>query len=113
MKFILSAPAFQAPQSPIFGCGVSVLGMPKLGYSLRKDNQVERDFLYFLKWRNADWLAYVLSSNISATPIGQIHCWYIEPRNREKSLRLNFHVYLMNGWQKYQKKKKFHDGFLR
>ena len=35
------------------------------------------------------------------------HCWYIEPRNREKSLRLiwqSFHVYLMNELQKHQKK---------
>ena len=43
------------------------------------------------------------------------HCWYIEPRNREKvlgSFDNVFHVYLMNGLQKYQKKI-FHGGFLR
>ena len=36
-----------------------------------------------------------------------LHCWYIEPRNREKvlgSFDNVFHVYLMNGLQKCQKK---------
>ena len=44
------------------------------------------------------------------------HCWYLEPRNREKSLFSFdnvFHVYLMNALQKYQKKIFFHGGFLR
>ena len=37
------------------------------------------------------------------------HCWNIEPRNRKKfldSFDNVFHVYLMNGLQKYIKKKK-------
>ena len=36
-----------------------------------------------------------------------VHCWNIEPRNREKvlgSFDNLFHVYLMNGLQKYKKK---------
>ena len=35
------------------------------------------------------------------------HCWYIEPRNRKKvldSFDNVFHVYSMNGLQRYQKK---------
>ena len=29
-----------------------------------KSIQVERTFLYFLKWRNADWLVYVLNRGV-------------------------------------------------
>ena len=44
------------------------------------------------------------------------HCWFLEPWNREKVLHSFdniFHVYLMNGLQKYQKKFFLHGGFLR
>ena len=44
------------------------------------------------------------------------HCWYIEPRKREKSLRLVWQHFscLLDDWiAKIYKKKKFHDGFLR
>ena len=43
-------------------------------------------------------------------------CWYIEPRNREKSLTLIWQHFscLLDEWiAKISKKKFFHDGFLR
>ena len=40
-------------------------GCTKLGSFLPKDDPVERMFMYFLKWRNADWLAYGLSQFFS------------------------------------------------
>ena len=43
-----------------FGCGVFWFGYAKLGQYLPKDGRVERIFLYFLKWKNADWLANLL-----------------------------------------------------
>ena len=46
-----------------FGCGALILNVKKLGQFLSKDERVERIFLYFFKWRNADWLAYILVLN--------------------------------------------------
>ena len=46
----------------------------------------------------------------------QTHCWYIEPRNREKSLTLIWQRFscLLDKWiAKISKKNFFHGGFLR
>ena len=60
------------------------------------------------------WSRFIALYQLFAAPAP--HCWYIEPRNREKSLR---HIWqrfswLLDEWiAKISKKKFFHGGFLR
>ena len=85
-------------------------------------------FLPFISHMEIEWLNFVRDHYYITSAKGQIlltfstiyadvgHCWYIEPRNREKSLRLIWQHFscLLDEWiAKIYIKKKFHDGFLR
>ena len=69
--------------------------------------------IFYLEWPQlvhpsilGIWSAYGTSKK-KVRKKNQVHCWYIEPRNREKVLHSFdnvFHVYLMNGLQKYKQK---------
>ena len=62
------------------------------------------------------WVVQFPGKGLKVTVKLRVHCWYIEPRNREKSLTLIWQRFscLRDEWiAKISKKNFFHGGFLR